>query len=632
MCGIAGIVSFGNEQAIDTILIERMNDKITHRGPDSSGVWVDNIVGLGHRRLSIIDLSSVADQPLFNEDKSIAIVFNGEIYNYRMLMEDLLSRGHIFNSRSDTEVIVHLYEEYGVDCLSRLRGMFAFAIWDSKISRLFLARDRVGKKPLYYHRVSRSLTFASEIKSILECPWVKPEVNWQAIDCFFGFQYIPSPMTAFEGIHKLPPAHFATFDLDGTFAIQRYWQLEPIPQEGDFITAKEKLKELLYEAVSLRMISDVPLGAFLSGGVDSSLIVAIMSKLSKEKVKTFSIGFEEERFNELPYARAAAEFCSTEHREFIVRPDICGVLPKLIWHYNEPFGDSSAIPTYYLSEVTRSEVTVALSGDGGDELFGGYLRYGDLSGTQYVDCFGLKFNNVEVNPRNLWERIAASIKMRLTDSQTRNYNWILVFNHSLRQRLYSSKLADFLSENYSWNHYEHIWDSVKTDDIVETAMRTDLNLYLPDDILVKVDVASMANSLEVRVPLLDQSIVNFAAGLPHSYKIEHSKSKRILRAVATDFFPEDFLNRRKKGFSIPINVWLQNELYNFAEQTIMSSMDSLGEHFNFMQIRSLLEDHRRTGRLGTHVWLLLNFILWHKLFIEKKNISDIFAVYHEKVN
>lgn len=354
MCGIAGIVSFARECKFDAELVKRMTDKISHRGPDSAGIWTDQGVGLGHRRLSIIDLSTVANQPLFNEDGSIVIVFNGEIYNYQSLMEDLVGHGHIFRSRSDTEVIVHLYEEYGMDCLSRLRGMFAFAIWDGRRNSLFLARDRIGKKPLYYHLSGDTLVFASEIKSILECPWVKAGVNWQAIDCFLGLQYIPTPMTAFLGIHKLPPAHSATFSKAEHFSISRYWQVCPAQhQPMEMPAAKKALKELLIEAVSLRLISDVPLGAFLSGGIDSSIIVAIMSQLSKRKVKTFSIGFTEERFNELPYARIAAELCKSDHKEFVVRPDICNVLPKLIWHYNEPFGDSSAIPTYYLSQVTR---------------------------------------------------------------------------------------------------------------------------------------------------------------------------------------------------------------------------------------------------------------------------------------
>ena len=630
MCGIAGIVSLANERTVDAGLIERMNDRITHRGPDSSGVWVNNGVGLGHRRLSIIDLSTVANQPLFNEDGAVAIVFNGEIYNYQSLMEDLADRGHIFRSRSDTEVIVHLYEEYGVDCLSHLRGMFAFAIWDSRQKRLFLARDRVGKKPLYYHQSGCTLVFASEIKSILECPWVKPEVNWQAIDCFFGYQYIPSPITAFAGIHKLPPAHFAVFDLIGNFGVHRYWSLEPEQQDGDFVTSKNKLKELLYEAVSLRMISDVPLGAFLSGGVDSSLIVAIMSKLSKEKVRTFSIGFEDERYNELPYAKSAAGICGTEHQEFIVRPDICGILPKLIWHYNEPFGDSSAIPTYYLSKVTRSEVKVALSGDGGDELFGGYQRYVDLWNMNHTDKFGLAFKNLDTKPRNLVQKIASSLKMRLTDSKTRNYHWISVFDYSMRKRRYSTARVNKLADDYPWNHYSGIWDSFKAGDPVMSAMLTDINLYLPDDILVKVDVASMANSLEVRVPLLDQNIVSFAASVPLSSKIGTSGNKLLLRALAAEFFPESFLDRRKKGFSIPINSWLSNELFTVCEQIVMSSIDTLGGYFDYDEIHSLLHEHRSKGNMGNQVWLLLNFVLWHALFIEQKDITDSFAALTRK--
>ncbi len=625
MCGIAGIVSITSERAIDGRLIERMTDKVVHRGPDSAGVWVEGGVGFGHRRLSIIDLSAVANQPLFNEDGTIAIIFNGEIYNFQSLMEDLLLRGHIFKSRSDTEVIVHLYEEYGLDCLARLRGMFAFAIWDARLDRLLLARDRVGKKPLYYHLDGDTLSFASEIKSILECPWVKAEVNWRAIDCFFGLQYIPAPMTAFEGISKLPPAHYALFGRKSPLSIQRYWAPEPEPQDTDLALSQKKLKDMLYEAVSLRMVSDVPLGAFLSGGVDSSLVVAIMSELSREKVKTFSIGFSDARFNELPFAKKAAEICSTEHREFIIHPDICHVLPTLIWHYNEPFGDSSCIPTYYLSQVTRSEVTVALSGDGGDELFGGYQRYVDLKKMSFLDHLGMSFSNIESKPRNLRSRIATSLKIRLADSKSRNFGWITVFNHSMRQRLYSRQLVERLADDHPWRHYSRIWDGVDTGEAVETAARTDFALYLPDDILVKVDVASMANALEVRVPFLDQHIVNFAMGLPLSSKIGFVENKRILRALAADYFPPDFIDRRKKGFSIPIHAWMRHELFDIVVKVILSSREALEDFFNFSEIEELLNEHKRSGGLGTHIWLLLNFVLWHKLFIQGEDITEVFA-------
>ena len=564
MCGITGAIWTDPAAAIATETLRRMTDVLRHRGPDDEGSYTSVYkthaagdmspgVALGHRRLSIIDVSG-GHQPLANEDGSVWIVFNGEIYNHRELRHRLEGSGHQFRTHCDTEAIVHLYEDEGLDFVGHLNGMFALAIWDARRRRLVLARDRLGQKPLYYRHEHSRLLFASELKSLLEVPDVQRRIDPQALDEYLTYQYVPHPRTIFEGFSKLPPAHYGVF-ADGRFTVERYWQpdfdREANRPLDDYV---EELRELLTSAVRLRMEADVPLGAFLSGGIDSSLIVALMQKLAREPVKTFSIGFGVPEFDESNHARRVAERWGTDHHEFQVEPRAVEVLEKLVWYYDEPFADSSAIPTYYVSKLSRQHVTVALSGDGGDELFAGYDRYRAVRWAARLDRLPAWSRSAVTNR---WVRSWAgrgrqrSFKRRLGrfgealafGPQRRYLEWVSMFNEARRANLYSDAFLDRLPDHDPFDFLADAFARVRHRDEVTAASLVDLVTYLPCDLMTKVDIASMATSLECRSPFLDHRVAELAIGMPLRYKMHGGRGKWVLRKAFADLLPREVTSR-----------------------------------------------------------------------------------------
>jgi asparagine synthase (glutamine-hydrolysing) len=664
LCGIAGIVNIEGHP-VDPGLLFRMTKVLSHRGPDDRGHVLINSsiekdrglsylefddpeeilldyntfsVGLGHRRLSIIDLSKSARQPLSNEDRTIWIIFNGEIYNFLDLRKELISKGHHFNSRSDTEVVLHLYEEMGPGCVGRLRGMFAFGIWDQKMKRLFLARDRVGKKPLVYTISKRGILFASEMKAILQDPYIKRELDLEALDLYFTYGYVPSPKTIFKGIFKLPPASILIFQKN-KIEINRYWKLYYSPKFNDL--SIEDLKVLFFEkikdAVRLRMISDVPLGAFLSGGIDSSTVVAIMSQISSVPVKTFTIGFEDEDYNEILYARKVAKIFNTDHHEEIIKPDAMEIIPTLFWHYDEPYADSSCIPTYYVSKITRQHVKVALNGDGGDESFGGYLRYIGMNIQGYLDLFPrftLSLLNLILHGvqkalgLGAWTNISYTHKfletlLRYPDPLERYIRWISYFMEDEKEFFYSE---DFKKEKNERTTYEYLIGLMRDCNVegpVDSSMNLDILSYLPEDLLVKVDIASMANSLEARSPFLDHEIMEFAAKIPVKLKVKGLTTKYFLRKALQGILPEEILKRRKMGFRIPIGPWFRGELKEIVSDVILGQKLIKRGYFKENALRQLVEDHI-SGKKDNQwkLWALFAFELWCREFLDKSPFRD----------
>jgi asparagine synthase (glutamine-hydrolysing) len=632
MCGICGKVSLNSHEPIDDRLIHNMADVLKHRGPDDSGIYVSRLqnaqIGLGHMRLSIIDLSEAGHQPMSNEDNSMWIVFNGEIYNFQDLRKGLESKGHVFRSRSDTEVILHLYEDMGADCVNELRGMFAFAIWDEKKQRLLLARDRVGKKPLNYAVKNRSLIFGSEIKSILRDPVIRPEVDIGAMDLYLTYGYIPYPQTIFSGIKKLPPAHILIWE-KGEIRLRRYWELSYKNKiKMDEIECRERILELLTEATKIRLVSDVPLGAFLSGGIDSSAVVAIMSRLTVHPVKTFSIGFENESFNELKYAKRIAKLFNTDHREYIVSADALEVLPKLIWHFNEPFADSSAIPAYYISKITREQVTVALNGDGGDESFAGYKRYaaGKIASIYRFIPASIRKNFIRpfiqrmpesTRKQDLTKYIKRFISADESSQEKRYACWMSIFDNNLKGNLYSKELNGRLKNADSWGYLCGIYGQSDAMNFIDATLFVDIMTYLPGDLLVKMDITSMANSLEARSPFLDHKLMEFAASIPPSLKLRGMTTKYILKKSLSKILPGEILYRRKQGFGVPVGDWFRNKLRNYAFETLLSEKCIKRGYFRKETVEGMLAEHV-SGKIdhGQRIWCLINLELWHNMFID----------------
>lgn len=645
MCGIIGIYNFGNKKEVSKDILKKMCDVIFHRGPDEEGYYIASKfkvqslklenetvgdIGLGIRRLAIIDLQT-GSQPIHNEDNTLWTVCNGEIYNFLELKEDLLKKGHGFYTKTDVETIVHLYEEFGVGCLEHLRGMFAFALWDEKNQLLFLARDRVGKKPLYYTMHNGSLVFASEIKSILRYLNFTPEINFETIDYFLTYQYIPQPITIFKNIFKLPPASYILCNKNGNIKIERYWELDFRKKQNiTFNEAKQKIKEILTEATKLRLISDVPLGAFLSGGHDSSIIVGLMALNSKEKVKTFSVGFKEQDFSELKYAKIVAEHFDTEHTEIIVEPKMAEVLPKLVWFYDQPFADTSIIPSYYVSNVTRKYVKVALNGDGGDENFCGYLRYPaiKLSSLFPFEIFGNKFYTEFGKLIPLVETTSAKNKLRYfrrfftalgNPISVRQVLWHCFFTNELKDFIYSDFMKSVINKNV-YTYLVNTYNLAKAYDIIDKISYTDINTYLPEDLLVKMDIASMANSLEARSPFLDHKLLEFTSSIPSYWKLRYGfKTKYILKKTFEDFLPKQIIKRHKQGFGLPIGKWLRYDLKDFIKEILFSEKFISRGLFNHKNIKILLEKHF-SGKEdhGYRIFALLILELWFRIFIDKE--------------
>jgi asparagine synthase (glutamine-hydrolysing) len=627
MCGIAGFVgqSGGMRRDERGRVLDRMCRVIRHRGPDEQGVMLEGEAALGMRRLSIIDLAG-GHQPLSGCDPNLSLVFNGEIYNFQELQRELEARGHRFHTHSDTEAIVHAFEEYGEDCVKHLRGMFVFALWDARARRLFIARDRAGKKPLYYAETSdKTLVFGSELKSLLEHPEVKREVNPEAVDAYLSFGYVPEPLSIFEGVRKLPPASHLTFE-DGRTTIKEYWDF-PFDAEPDVRSEaelSEELRALLDEAVRVRLISDVPLGAFLSGGVDSSVVVGLMARASSKPVKTFSIGFHEDSYNELQYARVAARHFSTDHHEFIVTPDICQIVDELVHYFDEPFADSSAIPTYMVAKLARAHVTVALSGDGGDELFAGYTRYvvdrrrSGFASLPRALRQGLMQPLSRSLPHGAWGR---NFLYNVAQEPLERYIESVSMFTSLNKRSLLS--ADFRKRLKGRDHlallrFRELAASLHARDPLNALLYLDSKTYLPGDILTKVDRMTMAVSLEARAPLLDTKLMEFAARLPASMKMRGLETKYIFKRAVRDLVPAEILDRPKQGFGIPLDKWINEQLRERTRETLTERRTRERGLVNHHYVERLLDEHERKRRDHSGaLWTLLMLELWHRAFVDR---------------
>ena len=626
MCGIVGLVR-SDGKAIDERLLNRMNQAIRHRGPDDDGFYVNGSVGLAMRRLAIIDLKS-GKQPIHNQDRTAWIVFNGEIYNYLELREKLEKLGHTFYTNSDTEAIVHAYDQYGADCPKHLRGMFAFAIWDERTQELFLARDRVGKKPLLYAEVNGQLIFGSEFSALLLHPDISKDIQPEAIDCYLSFMCVPAPLTAYRSIRKLEPGHFLRWR-KGEIKIERYWQPDfshklNISEEE----AGERAVEILRDAVKVRLMSEVPLGAFLSGGIDSSAVVALMSQESSDKVKTFSIGFEEQDFSELHHARRIAEHVGADHHEFIVRPDAVEILPLLVEHYGEPYADSSAVPTYYVARETRQHVTVALNGDGGDESFAGYERYVAMGLTEKYRRIpalireSLIREAVNLIPTSPTKKSKVKSAQRLLEVVSkpragRYMHWMSVFSDEAKEPLYSDDFRQQTDRGFAASFLETWFKHANGNGLVDTLLLTDLMTYLPNDLLVKVDIATMAVSLEARSPFLDHHVIEFAASLPERLKLRRLTTKYLLKKVLRQLLPSENLDRRKMGFGVPIGHWFRGKMQPFLREVVLSEKALRRGLFKPEAVRQLVELHTRGERDYSHqLWTLLMLELWFNRFID----------------
>lgn len=627
MCGIAGFSLFNYLEG-DVSTLEAMGQAILHRGPDAGGTYLDESVGLCHRRLSILDLSEAGNQPMYSADGNLVIVFNGEIYNFLELRADLEKEGHQFKSHTDTEVILTLYQKLGERCLAKLNGMFAFAIWDKSAKSLFIARDRLGKKPLYYFSHEGRFAFASEIKAILELNDIPREIRLDAVHDFFAYQYIPDPKSIFTHIQKLPPAHFLKLDSSG-FTIEQYWDVsfKQVSTHSENDNA-HRLKSLLEEVTRQRMISDVPLGAFLSGGVDSSGVVAMMANASESPVKTCTIGFDDEKFNEADFAREIANKYQTEHHEFTVKQNVAEDIEHIASFFDEPFGDPSLVPTFYVSELARKAVTVALAGDGGDEMFAGYEKYS-------IDDVENKLRSkiprgirkglfpsfaklVKVIPGSLGKKANSlltslshdpAMGFYITNSMMTDEMWQTLANDDIKRQL-----NDYHPSQYTLDMYE------KADgpDHLSKILYTDIKTYMTGGILVKVDRMSMANSLEVRAPILDYQVTEFAATLPSEQKFKDGTKKYLLKKVFEPFIPQDLLHRKKMGFSTPLDSWFRDELKTLMETTVINANAGLADIFDMQNVKLVWSQHQKgTNNHGIILWSMLMYQLWYNRYANK---------------
>jgi asparagine synthase (glutamine-hydrolysing) len=611
---------------VDGELVAAMCAGLEHRGPDSRGIHLDGQVGLGIQRLRVIDLAT-GDQPVYNEDRSVAVVLNGEIYNYRELRQRLVANGHRFASDGDTEVIAHLYEEEGPDFVKSLAGMFGLALWDAKRRELFVARDRIGKKPLFYAERGGTISFASELWALLADDEISREVDPVAIDRFFTYTYVPSPFSAFRAVRKLPPASLLRWR-DGKTRIERYWEPDFATklEVGSDAEAGELVRDAVREAVRRRMVADVPLGAFLSGGVDSTAVVAAMAELSSNPVKTFSIGFESTAFDELPYARDVAERFGTEHHELVVRPDAVELLPKLARHYGEPFADHSAIPSFYLAEMTRRHVTVALTGDGGDEVFGGYGRYAHGAILERLDAVpaGLRGGVAALaarvradgdlnSRRNRLRRAAALLPLTPQDRYVRAMSR---FGLDLRDGVYTPEFRAAL-EGSAAETIATPWGSSTALDPIDRMLDVDQQTYLPGDLLTKMDIATMAYGLEARSPLLDPEVIALGAALPARFKVRGREKKIALRAALRGVVPDEHIDRTKQGFQVPMAEWFRTDLRELARETLLGGAAEGRGYLRQDVVAGLLQRHLDCSEDNSSLlWSMLSFELWQQQVVE----------------
>ena len=633
MCGICGKINFSSEP-VESSIINNMCSALSHRGPNDRGIYTNNEMGLGHVRLSIIDLSPAGHQPMSNENKQIWIVFNGEIYNYKDLKAELEMKGHKFNSNTDTEVIIHLYEEYGRDCVTKLNGMFAFAIWDESKKEMFLARDRVGIKPLFYFFDNEKLVFGSEIKSILQDESVKREIDLQALHDYLTFLYVPAPNTIFKKIKKLLPGHILICK-GRNITVKKYWDLN-YDQESEIKSEDyyaEGLLELLKKSIKRRLISDVPLGAFLSGGIDSSAIVGLMSKLMNEPVKTFSIGFRSAGYHdERKYAMQIADMFKTEHHELEVEPDAVELLPKLVYHFDEPFADSSAVPIYLVSKMAKEYVTVILSGTGGDDILGGYRRYfADRLAEYYLKVPGFVnnlihkiVNELPVSRTSIGGEYLLLMKKFIDCAplapEIRYISLVSFFSEDMKKQLYFDNSND---QTRSLNILKSYFANVHTKEFLNKTLYVDLKTYVPDDLLVKEDRMTMAVGLEGRVPFLDHELIEFAATIPSNLKLKGFTTKYILKKSLANLLPKNIINRRKHGFAVPIGEWLKKDLKDFSRQILLESRTRQRGYFNHKYVEELLRRHQSGKQdFSQHLWSLLILELWHRVFIDSSKVVE----------
>ncbi len=630
MCGFCGAAWNHGSVAPDDAELTRMTRVLQHRGPDEQRTWFAGggvpSAALGHRRLSIIDVEN-SHQPLTATDGRVTVAFNGEIYNYRELRDMLLARGHRFRTAGDTETIVHLYEEFGDECVAHLRGMFAFAVWDARERRLLLARDRMGQKPLYYRTEPHRILFGSELKALLQVNGAPRKVDPRSLDLFLTYQYVPHPHCILQGYCQLPPGHIASWR-DGRFESHAYWRPpfeEPASQRAP-ADWEDELREVLTESVRLRMRADVPLGAFLSGGVDSTIVTGLMARISEQPVRTFAIGFSEPRFDERSFARTAATFHKTDHTELVVRPSAMDILPKLVWHYDEPFGDSSAIPSMRLAELTRQHVKVALSGDGGDELFLGYDRYRAVRLASYADRLPQPIRQLlglggllpgSVQPRTARRRVKRLLAGLRLDPAQRYLAWISIFGRQQRRELYTQRLRQQLGEFNADQFLLALYGSTGPADFVSRTAFVDTLSYLPCDILTKVDRASMAYGLEARSPLLDHHVVELAVRMPRNVKQSLRTSKRILKRTFSDLLPPSVSQRPKMGFGVPIDAWFRSELRDLLYDVVLSKQAIERGHFDEAALTRLVHEHATgTADHASRLWSLLVLELWQRHFLD----------------
>jgi asparagine synthase (glutamine-hydrolysing) len=623
MCGICGELRFDGAPVDQTALLT-MRDRLVHRGPDSIGVFVSPRApaALGFRRLRIIDLTANASQPMANEDGTVQLVFNGEIYNYRDLRARLVANGHVFRSQSDTEVIAHLYEEKGPDAVADLDGMFAIAIWDERARRLTLARDRAGKKPLFYYRDGRLLAFASEMKSFFTHPDVAIEPNRDAIPYYFLYGYVPAPATMYKGVSQLEPGTVMTVHTDGTIASRRYWHLEyPVArdvQHVDRATAADGIRERLTRAVERRLISDVPLGAFLSGGIDSTIVVGLMSRLTAEPVKTFSIGFEgDQTYDETSYARMAATRFKTDHTEFRVSPSAIDLIETLNWHYDGPCGDSSAVPTYIVSKLTRENVTVVLTGDGGDEVFAGYLRfYAAVLSERIPHAAGAAVDAVlsrlpaPSNDRHWFARAQRFFRSMRAPLHERLTRWNALFFDDL-EPLFTPDFLASIAPIDKLRHLDGERELLAGRSTLSQVLHANFASYLPDDLLVKTDRCTMANSLEARAPFLDRELIEYVAALPDEFKLRGRRTKAILRDAFADLLPPAIQRRGKMGFGVPLGTWFRGELKDYMRDLLLGRDARHREMLSHASVERLVARHLDgAANLGQQLWTVMCFELW----------------------
>jgi asparagine synthase (glutamine-hydrolysing) len=617
MCGIAGIVSLEGRPVLEQE-VRDMCMAIVHRGPDDDGFYFDAQAGLGMRRLSIIDLAT-GRQPARNEDGSVCVVFNGEIYNFRELRRELQLQGHVFTTRTDTEVIVHLYEEYGRDCVHHLRGMFGFALWDQRKRQLMVARDRLGIKPMYYAELNGRILFASELKSILQIPEIQRNLNWGSVAHLFTFLTTPPEESILEGVHKLEPGHILIASPGRPTVIERYWDLQFEPDAGKpeeyFV---ERLRELLTESVRMHMVSDVPLGAFLSGGIDSSAIVATAASLSSAPVKTFSIGFNESDYNELKHAGLVAMECGTDHHELTLGPDALDRMTDIAWHLDEPFGDSSAIPTYMVSQLAARSVKVVLSGDGGDELFAGYDRYVVEERERGARPLPAPMRRLlGAISRNMPERMRGRgfLHHQSLSGAERYFDAVTLFRRGDLRKLFHPDFAELLGAHEPWRAKAAAMES-SDPRWLSDLQSLDLNNYLPLDILTKVDRMSMAHSIETRVPLLDHKLVEFAASIPPEMNLRNGVTKYVLKRAMKGILPEGIINRRKQGFAIPLGYWFRGKLGGYMRDLLLGDRGRSRAFFNSRYVENLIARHENGQQLDLQLWTLISFELWSRAFLD----------------